>query len=117
MRYPLLLASLLKYMDGDSNPGEVRARDKVYQALGAMKEVASGVDDAKSSREVELKTELIASRMELHSVRHLLQRACSDILTVSLVLVIQGCICIIVGSNPAGWVAPCTLSRSRTRSE
>ncbi|KAG0150998.1 hypothetical protein CROQUDRAFT_130411 [Cronartium quercuum f. sp. fusiforme G11] len=67
MRYPLLLASLLKYMDGDSNPAEVRARDKVYQALGAMKEVASGVDDAKSSREVELKTELIASRMELHS--------------------------------------------------
>ncbi|EGG11484.1 uncharacterized protein MELLADRAFT_76697 [Melampsora larici-populina 98AG31] len=66
MRYPLLLTSLLQYMDGDANSSEMRARDKVYQALGAMKEVATGVDDAKSAREIELKTELIASRMELH---------------------------------------------------
>ncbi|KAH9815083.1 hypothetical protein DFH28DRAFT_893210 [Melampsora americana] len=66
MRYPLLLTSLLKYMDGDVNSSEMRARDKVYQALEAMKEVATGVDDAKSAREIELKTELIASRMELH---------------------------------------------------
>lgn len=72
MRYPLLLASLLKYMQGETNPGEARARDKVYQALWAMKEVASGVDEAKSSREIELKTDLIASRMELHSVRLLI---------------------------------------------
>lgn len=68
MRYPLLLTSLLQYMDGDANSSEMRARDKVYQALGAMKEVATGVDDAKSAREIELKTELIASRMELHFV-------------------------------------------------
>ncbi|KAI8444453.1 hypothetical protein BY996DRAFT_2701458 [Phakopsora pachyrhizi] len=68
MRYPMLLSSLLKHMGSNlSNPIECRAKERVSQALSAMREVAEAVDRAKSMREVELKTELIASRIELHS--------------------------------------------------
>ncbi|WAR51862.1 hypothetical protein PtB15_1B298 [Puccinia triticina] len=69
MRYPMLLNSLLNQINQPSptNPLRARAIERVQQALWAMKQVAEGVDEAKSLREVELKTELIASRMELHS--------------------------------------------------
>lgn len=63
----MLLNGLLTQMDDENPQGKNRAKDRVQQALWAMKQVAEGVDQAKSLREIELKTELIASRMELHS--------------------------------------------------
>lgn len=69
MRYPMVLTNLLKYMGGERSAQEAKAREKVFQAVLAMKQVAENVDEAKRLREVEIKTEVIAHRMELHSVR------------------------------------------------
>ncbi|POW15007.1 hypothetical protein PSTT_02583 [Puccinia striiformis] len=71
MRYPMLLNGLLNQLTSTNQvqlpSTRSRAIERVQQALWAMKQVAEGVDQAKSLREIELKTELIASRMELHS--------------------------------------------------
>ncbi|KAM0791965.1 hypothetical protein ACM66B_000468 [Microbotryomycetes sp. NB124-2] len=57
-RYPLLLASILKHMpDGND-------RDTIESAWDASKRVCEAVDEAKRAREGELRTKIVASRME-----------------------------------------------------
>lgn len=62
MRYQLVLGSLLK------NLGDSLERTAVKQAWDGMRGVARTVDGAKKLRDGELRTRLVASRMEFQSV-------------------------------------------------
>ncbi|GAA6059167.1 hypothetical protein JCM10212_005512 [Sporobolomyces blumeae] len=64
MRYPLVLGSLAKYCEGE--PDE-HGQDEVQTALAGMKTVAEGVDAAKREREGEIRTRIVASRMEFQA--------------------------------------------------
>ena len=65
-RYPLVLGQVLKNLGGGPERGEVKS------AWDGFRKVAEGVDDAKRVREGELRTTLVASRMELQSVSSVL---------------------------------------------
>lgn len=61
-RYPLLLAAVLKHMEHGQD------KDDVAEALASLKQVCEDVDNAKRAREGELRTRIVASRMEFLSV-------------------------------------------------
>lgn len=62
-RYPLLLEQL---RDRKSISNE---NDALDEALGVMKRVAQGVDDAREKREAAARSQLLLSRLETHLVR------------------------------------------------
>lgn len=65
-RYPLVLGQVLK------NLGDCPERGEVKKAWEGLRKVAEGVDEAKRVREGELRTTIVASRMEFQSVSRFL---------------------------------------------
>lgn len=60
-RYPMVFGQVLKQV------GEFDERDKVERALEGFKRIAERVDDSKRKREGQLRTRLVASRMDFNS--------------------------------------------------
>lgn len=82
MRYPMVFGSLAKYCgtrhDADSEEHALDVddhddEDEVTKALAGLKKVAEAVDEAKREREGEIRTRIVASRMEFQSVRPFLR--------------------------------------------
>lgn len=65
-RYPLLLASLLADVHREYPANEVVAA--VESGLAVMRKVAENADDARQSKEAELKTAIVIERLESHTV-------------------------------------------------
>lgn len=68
-RYQLILGQILKNWEGEGSEEFEDARRQVLLAWDGLRRVAIGVDEAKSRREGELRTKLVASRLDFHSVR------------------------------------------------
>ncbi|GAA6011460.1 hypothetical protein JCM11491_002794 [Sporobolomyces phaffii] len=66
MRYPMVFGSLAKYCEDDEAIGSDH-NDEVQAALWGLKKVAGAVDDAKREREGEIRTRIVANRMEFQS--------------------------------------------------
>lgn len=64
-RYPLVLGAVLK------NLGECPERNVVKAAWEGMRKAVEGVDEAKRVREGELRTRIVAARMEFQAVSRL----------------------------------------------
>lgn len=65
MRYPMVFGSLAKYCEEESiGDGD----NEVKSALTGLKKVAEAVDEAKREREGEIRTRIVANRMEFQSV-------------------------------------------------
>ena len=60
-RYPMMIGQVLKHM------GDCDEHDKVEHALDGFKRIAERVDGSKRKREGELRTRLVASRMDFNS--------------------------------------------------
>ncbi|GAA5845110.1 hypothetical protein JCM5353_006840 [Sporobolomyces roseus] len=64
MRYPMVFGSLAKYCEEESiGDGD----NEVKSALTGLKRVAEAVDEAKREREGEIRTRIVANRMEFQS--------------------------------------------------
>lgn len=61
-RYPLVFGQVLKHL------GECVERGAVKKTWDGVRQAAGGVDDAKRVREAELRTKIVANRMEFQSV-------------------------------------------------
>lgn len=61
-RYPLMLGQVLKHW------GDLPERLEVLRAWDGLRTMAEEVDDAKRRREGELRTRLVAARLEFQSV-------------------------------------------------
>jgi len=65
MRYPMVFGSLAKYCEEESIGDD---DNEVKTALTGLKRVAEAVDNAKREREGEIRTRIVANRMEFQSV-------------------------------------------------
>jgi hypothetical protein len=71
-RYPLVLASLLGcQVDYEKRDGEEEVGEDLERALGSMRVVAEGVDEATRRKASKERTKLILQRMEPHMVSRL----------------------------------------------
>lgn len=66
MRYPMVFGSLAKYCEADDAISS--EDDEVKKALAGLKKAAEAVDGAKREREGEIRTRIVANRMEFQSV-------------------------------------------------
>ncbi|GAA5924015.1 uncharacterized protein JCM15063_005525 [Sporobolomyces koalae] len=64
MRYPMIFGSLAKYCQEDVADDDA---NEVWAALSGLKQVAARVDEAKREREGEIRTRIVANRMEFQS--------------------------------------------------
>ncbi|GAA5975897.1 hypothetical protein JCM5350_000771 [Sporobolomyces pararoseus] len=67
MRYPMVFGSLAKYCEEEDDSVGSDDRDAVQEALKGLKDVAAAVDEAKREREGEIRTRIVANRMEFQS--------------------------------------------------
>ncbi|GAA5964766.1 hypothetical protein JCM3765_002547 [Sporobolomyces pararoseus] len=66
MRYPMVFGALAKYCEEEDSVGSDEG-DAVQEALKGLKDVAAAVDEAKREREGEIRTRIVANRMEFQS--------------------------------------------------
>lgn len=64
-RYPLIFGAVLKHLEEDDDLEERQALSEVWDGF---KQIAEGVDVAKKEREGELRTQIVAARMEFIAV-------------------------------------------------
>ncbi|GAA5873404.1 hypothetical protein JCM16303_001115 [Sporobolomyces ruberrimus] len=65
MRYPMVFGSLAKYCEADDASSS--EDDEIKKALAGLKKAAEAVDEAKREREGEIRTRIVANRMEFQS--------------------------------------------------
>jgi hypothetical protein len=65
-RYPLIVGAVLKHLEEDD---ELEERQALQEVWDGFKLVAEGVDKAKKDREGEIRTQIVAARMEFVAVR------------------------------------------------
>ncbi|KAK4701210.1 hypothetical protein P7C70_g5026, partial [Phenoliferia sp. Uapishka_3] len=99
-RYPLVLGAVLKNLDDGPERTEVKA------AWDGMRKMVEGVDEAKRVREGELRTRIVAARMEFQAVSHSTRRCegfeltgCRELEAKSFVLFTEPCF----QPQPIGW--------------